>query len=55
MKLYKTKHGIAIENESGIYLLQNEDWERFINDDNLYSKAQEKIKGLTPSNEGRLC
>lgn len=52
MKLYKTKQGVAIENESGIYLLQNENWESFINDDNLYSKAQEKIKGLTPSKEG---
>jgi 2-dehydro-3-deoxy-D-arabinonate dehydratase len=52
MKLYKTKQGIAIENESGTYLLQNENWESFINDDNLYSKAQEKIKGLSPSKEG---
>jgi 2-dehydro-3-deoxy-D-arabinonate dehydratase len=52
MKLYKTKQGIAIENESGAYLLQNENWESFINDDNLYSKLQEKIKGLSPSKEG---
>jgi 2-dehydro-3-deoxy-D-arabinonate dehydratase len=52
MKLYRTKQGIAIENESGIYLLQNENWDSFVNDDNLYSKAQEKIKGLTPSTEG---
>ena len=47
MKLYRTKQGIAIENGSGIYLLQ-ENWDQFINDDNLLSKAQEKIKGLSP-------
>jgi 2-dehydro-3-deoxy-D-arabinonate dehydratase len=52
MKLYKTKQGIAIENESGTYLLQNENWDSFINDDNLYQKIEEKIKGLTPSKDG---
>jgi 2-dehydro-3-deoxy-D-arabinonate dehydratase len=52
MKLYKTKQGIAIENESGIYLLQNENWEGFVNDDNLYSKIEEKIKELSPSKDG---
>jgi 2-dehydro-3-deoxy-D-arabinonate dehydratase len=52
MKLYKTKQGIAIENESGIYLLENENWESFVNDDHLYQKLQEKIKGLSPSNNG---
>lgn len=51
MKLYKTQTGIAIENESGIYHLENENWERFINDDNLYSKTEEKIKGLRPSKD----
>jgi 2-dehydro-3-deoxy-D-arabinonate dehydratase len=52
MKLYKTKQGIAIETENGIYLLQNESWESFVNDDNLYQKIEEKIKGLSPSKEG---
>ncbi len=51
MKLYKTSKGIAIENGSGIYLLPGENWDSFINDDNLYSKVQEKIKGLSPQNE----
>ena len=49
MKLYKTSTGIAIENESGIYQLENENWDNFINDDNLFQKLQEKIKGLSPS------
>jgi 2-dehydro-3-deoxy-D-arabinonate dehydratase len=49
MKLYKTKRGIVIENENGIYLLQNEDWNTFINDDDLFQKLKEKIKNLSPS------
>jgi 2-dehydro-3-deoxy-D-arabinonate dehydratase len=52
MKLYKTSKGPAIENGSDIYLLENESWDSFINDDNLYSKIEQKIKGLTPSKEG---
>jgi 2-dehydro-3-deoxy-D-arabinonate dehydratase len=49
MKLYKIKQGIAIENENGFYLLENEDWDTFINDDALMQKMKEKIKNLSPS------
>lgn len=49
MKLYKIRQGIAIENENGFYLLQNEDWDRFINDDLLFQKMRERIKDLFPS------
>ena len=49
MKLYKTIKGIAIENGSGFYLLENEDWDRFINDDHLVTKVKERIKDLQPS------
>src|SRR6266498_1309324 len=49
MKLYKTKQGVVIENENGFYLLQNEDWDSFINDDLLFQKMKEKIKDLSPS------
>lgn len=51
MKLYRTANGVAIENETGLYLLKNESWESFINDDNLYTKLEEKIKGLTASQD----
>ena len=51
MKLYKTTRGIAVENESGIYHLENESWDSFISDDNLYQKIEESIKGLTPSKD----
>jgi 2-dehydro-3-deoxy-D-arabinonate dehydratase len=49
MKIYKTKHGIAVENENVFYLLVNEDWDSFINDDNLFNKVKERIKTLRPS------
>jgi 2-dehydro-3-deoxy-D-arabinonate dehydratase len=49
MKLYKTRQGILVENESGTYLLENENWEDFVNDDNLFQKIEDKIKGLAPS------
>ena len=49
MKLYKIKHGIVVEKENGFYLLQNEDWDSFINDDDLLKKLNEKIKNLSPS------
>src|SRR5688572_6742814 len=49
MKLYKTKHGIAVENDSKFYLLENEDWDEFINDDSLFHKVRERIKNLQPS------
>jgi 2-dehydro-3-deoxy-D-arabinonate dehydratase len=49
MKLYKTGQGILVESESGTYLLENENWEDFVNDDDLYSKIKEGIKALSPS------
>jgi 2-dehydro-3-deoxy-D-arabinonate dehydratase len=49
MKLYKTKQGIVIDDENKFYLLQNEDWDRFVNDDSLFKKMKEKIKNLAPS------
>ena len=49
MKLYKTKQGIVIENENGSYLLPNEDWDSFVNDDALFQKMKEKIRDLSPS------
>src|SRR5688572_26973446 len=49
MKLYKTKHGIVVQNEKGFYMLVNEDWDKFINDDALADKVNEKTKKLQPS------
>src|SRR5688500_18099023 len=49
MKLYKTGEGIIIENGNGFYVVENEDWDRFVNDDALLHKMNEKIKNLSPS------
>src|SRR5258705_3055631 len=43
MKLYKTKTGIVIEKSEEFYLLQNENWDSFINDDKLSEKIDDLI------------
>jgi 2-dehydro-3-deoxy-D-arabinonate dehydratase len=43
MKIYKTRSGIVIESTNQFYLLKNEDWDTFINDDNLFNKATTAI------------
>ncbi len=35
MKLYKTKNGVIIESNEGFFEAQLQDWDNFINDDNL--------------------
>jgi 2-dehydro-3-deoxy-D-arabinonate dehydratase len=45
MKLYKTRTGIVIEKDNAFYLIKENDWEQFVNDDNLFKK----IKALTAS------
>lgn len=40
MKLFKTKSGIVIEHESQYYLVQNQSWDTFINDDAIFEKAK---------------
>lgn len=52
MKLYKTARGIVVEHGEALYLLEEEEWDRFINDDTLYSKLVHVIKGKTA--EGSL-
>ena len=44
MKLYKLHNGVAVESNK-LFLLENEDWDSFINDDNLY----DKLIGITNS------
>ncbi len=38
MKLYKTKNGIIIESKEGLFEADVQDWDNFINDDNLQKK-----------------
>src|SRR6478735_5778509 len=43
MKLYRTNTGIVIEKNDLFYLVQNENWDTFINDDNLIEKIEDLI------------
>ena len=47
MKIYRTQAGIVIENEASFFLLDNENWDAFINDDHLLKKAQNQIQKAT--------
>jgi 2-dehydro-3-deoxy-D-arabinonate dehydratase len=44
MKLYNTKAGIVIEKEGDFFLFNNENWDSFINDDNLYQKTEKLLQ-----------
>lgn len=48
MKLYKTKQGILIEREEKRYLLKDQNWNAFLNDDRLHSKMIEATKVNAP-------
>ncbi|MFZ0454124.1 MAG: fumarylacetoacetate hydrolase family protein [Ignavibacteriaceae bacterium] len=48
MKLYKTKNGIIIERDKKYFLLDSEDWDSFINDDNLHNKMINITGSHTP-------
>jgi 2-dehydro-3-deoxy-D-arabinonate dehydratase len=49
MKLYKTIPGIVIEKESKFYLIANENWDPFINDDSLFQKMKQLIQSVSVS------
>lgn len=48
MKVYKIKQGILIEQQGSFYLLEDEDWDQFINDDDLYEKIERIISKQDP-------
>jgi 2-dehydro-3-deoxy-D-arabinonate dehydratase len=47
MKVYKTRSGIVVEFEDSFFLLQ-EDWDTFINDDDVMLKARSLLRSSTP-------
>lgn len=53
MKLYKTTKGIVIEKGENFYLIENQDWDEYINDDLLYSKLEQATKNLTANAEAK--
>lgn len=48
MRVYKTKKGIVLERNNAFYLLADEPWDAFINDDELYSKLEIIAGSSTP-------
>ncbi|MBD0377138.1 MAG: 2-hydroxyhepta-2,4-diene-1,7-dioate isomerase, partial [Flavisolibacter sp.] len=48
MKIYRTKEGIVIENEENFFLAKDENWDVFINDDNLPEKAKKITASTNP-------
>jgi len=49
MKLYRTKAGIVIEKNIFFYLLKDENWDEFINDDDLLKKMEGLTNSLLPA------
>jgi len=49
MKLYNTKAGIVIEKDIFFYLVKDQPWETFINDDDLYKKITGLANTLSPA------
>ncbi|MEO7531429.1 MAG: fumarylacetoacetate hydrolase family protein [Sediminibacterium sp.] len=47
MKIYKTTSGIIIEKEETFYLLKEDNWDAFINDDELFQKMERLTKTLS--------
>ncbi|RZM12320.1 MAG: 2-hydroxyhepta-2,4-diene-1,7-dioate isomerase [Pedobacter sp.] len=47
MKIFKTPAGIVLENEAQFYLVKDQDWDAFINDDNILQKTSALVAGLT--------
>lgn len=47
MKIYNTSDGILIERQ-GLFFLLNEDWDSFVNNDNLYKDCLAKIANILP-------
>lgn len=44
MRLYKIKHGVAVEQNGNYYTLPVADWDHFINDDNIYHTLTEFLE-----------
>jgi 2-dehydro-3-deoxy-D-arabinonate dehydratase len=47
MRLYKTTKGIAVEKDNNYYLIKD-NWDNFINDDNLFTKVSNLLSSQVP-------
>ncbi len=53
MKLYKTKKGLVINQEDAYYLVDDENWDSFVNDDKLFSKMLTITQTNAPSEDAK--
>lgn len=53
MKLYKIKTGVVIETDQGFHLLEGENWDAFVNDDNLLGKLAAIVLAVEPMDNGQ--
>lgn len=51
MKLFKIKNGLVIQKES-LFFMINQNWDSFVNDDNLFDKMQKVSLEVNPINNG---
>ncbi|WP_375582437.1 fumarylacetoacetate hydrolase family protein [Cyclobacterium xiamenense] len=51
MKIHKTQKGIVLEKNQELYALNDQDWDRFINDDDLYQKLTYLLADKEPGPE----
>ena len=54
MRLYKTKNGIVIEKDVSYYLIKDEEWDSFVNDDSLFDKMLKVVQQAKPVNKDFL-
>jgi 2-dehydro-3-deoxy-D-arabinonate dehydratase len=52
MKIYQIKSGILVEVSARFYLFENSDWDKFVNDDDLFLKVQNLTESKTPFVKG---
>ena len=55
MKLYKTKGGIFIKKDDSYYLIEDQNWDTYVNDDQLYAKVEKATNELNPHPDGERC
>lgn len=48
MKIYRTKKGIVVEKNQELYVVNEQDWDVFINDDELYQKLTRLLADRKP-------
>ena len=54
MKVFKTKTGIVLEEKNKFYAVPDEDWNSFINDDNLLQKTEQLAASLKAGNQSLI-